>query len=335
MFDKLAQLNFFISLNRTMIDDLRSMAVFATVVSEGSFRGAAARLGLSPSVISHHVSRLEKRLDCALLYRSTRRLSLTDDGRVFHAACARALEAAEEGLNSVAHRQIELSGRLRVGAPALLASGPFVDDVMAFAAAYPAVELELCLDDERKNQIDAGFDVAIRIGWLEDSALRARQLLSVKRRVCAAPALIERLGLPQHPADLVDWPWVQETMLAQFVDFSGPSNATYRVPMSGRLSTNHGETAKRFALAGAGAFASIDFLVTDDLAAGRLVELLPDWHLSSAGVYAVWPANVSRNSLSMHFVDFLHAQVDELRTKAEASGTLAPGPARTKRKRDA
>ena len=122
-----------------MIDDLRSMAVFATVVAEGSFRGAADRLGLSPSVISHHVSRLEKRLDCALLYRSTRRLSLTDDGRVFHASCARALEAAEEGLNSVAHRQTEVGRAPARGcARPVLSNGPFVDDVLAFAEAFPA-----------------------------------------------------------------------------------------------------------------------------------------------------------------------------------------------------
>jgi|APTNR8051073442_1049403.scaffolds.fasta_scaffold01691_2 DNA-binding transcriptional LysR family regulator len=318
-----------------MIDDLRSMAVFATVVAERSFRGAAARLGLSPSVISHHVSRLEKRLDCALLYRSTRRLSLTDDGRVFHAACARALDAAEEGLNSVANRQSELAGRLRIGAPAMLASGPFVSDILAFADAFPAVELELFLDDDRKNQIEAGFDVSIRIGWLEDSALRARQLLSVRRRLCAAPRLVERMGEPQHPADLMNWPWVQETMLARFVDFTGPKDATYRVPTTGRLSTNHAETAKRFALAGAGALASIDLLVAEDLAAGRLVELLPDWSLPSVGVYAVWPANVSRNSLSARFVDFLHTQISLLRAKSEEADKIAIGAAHSQGRRGA
>ncbi|KAF0864006.1 MAG: LysR family transcriptional regulator [Pseudomonas mandelii] len=306
-----------------MIDDLRSMAVFATVVAEGSFRGAATRLGLSASVISHHVSRLESRLDCALLYRSTRRLSLTDDGRVFHEACARALDAAEEGLNSVANRQSELKGRLRIGAPAMLASGPFVDDVLAFADAYPAVELELCLDDDRKNQIEAGFDVSIRIGWLKDSALRARQLFTVQRRLCAAPELIERMGVAKHPADLLNWPWVYETMLPSFIDLTGPQNATYRVPIAGRLSTNHAETAKRFALAGAGAFASLDFFVFKELASGQIVELLPDWQLSSAGVYAVWPSNVSRNSLSMRFVDFLHTRVNAMRAQDEDAGKTA------------
>jgi DNA-binding transcriptional LysR family regulator len=217
----------------------------------------------------------------------------------------------------------------------MLASGPFVSDILAFADAYPAVELELCLADDRKNQIEAGFDVSIRLGWLEDSALRARQLLSVRRRLCAAPQLVERMGAPQHPADLVNWPWVYETMLARFVDFTGPKDATYRVPTTGRLSTNHAETAKRFALAGAGAFASIDFLVAEELAAGRLVELLPDWRIPSAGAYAVWPANVSRNSLSMRFVDFLHAQVSLLRAKSEEADKIAIGAAHSQGRRGA
>ena len=200
-----------------------------------------------------------------------------------------------------------------MGAPAVVSNGPFVDDVLAFAQAFPLVELELCLDDERKNQIEAGFDVAIRMGWLEDSALRARQLFTMRRRLCAAPALIAERGMPQHPADLLSWPWVQETMLARFIDLQGPGQASFRIPLSGRMSTNQGQTAKRFAVAGTGAFAAVDFLVAEELASGALVEMLPDWRLASVGAYAVWPANTSRNALSMHFVDFLHARIAPVR----------------------
>ena len=194
--------------------------------------------------------------------------------------------------------------------------GPFVDDVLAFAEAFPLVDIELCLDDERRNQIEAGFDVAIRMGWLEDSGLRARQLFTMRRRLCAAPQLIERLGMPQHPVDLVSWPWVQEIMLPGFIDLTGPKKEVYRIPLSGRMSSNQGATAKRFAVAGTGAFAAIEFLVAAELASGSLVEMLPDWHLASPGVYAVWPANTSRNSVSMHFVDFLHARVAPLRERS-------------------
>ncbi|MBU2287395.1 MAG: hypothetical protein KKC85_13265, partial [Gammaproteobacteria bacterium] len=123
--------------------------------------------------------------------------------------------------------------------------------------------------------------------------------------------------------------WVQETILARFVDFIGPEGATHRIPLAGRLSTNHVQTARQFAIAGAGVFAAIDFMVAEDLAAGRLIELLPDWHLASAGVYAVWPANTSRNAISMHFVNFIHAKVTAMRTTAGAAGPSAAGLATT------
>jgi DNA-binding transcriptional LysR family regulator len=295
-----------------MIDDLRSMAVFATVVGEGSFRGAAKRLALSPSVVSHHVSLLEKRLGCALLYRSTRHLSLTDDGRIFHEACARAVEAAEEGLNSVASRKLEVTGRLRVTCPAVLAPGPFVADVLAFADAFPGVALELDFDDERHSMVQEGYDLAIRIGWLENSGLRARKLLTLKRVVCAAPALIARHEAPANPTDLQTWPSIQVSMLPNFLDFTGPAEETCRVQLRSRISTNHAQAARQMALAGAGILTALDFMVADDLAAGRLVALLPEWQTASPSAYAVWPANAARGSLALRMVDFLQAQVDKL-----------------------
>ena len=307
-----------------MIDDLRSMAVFATVVSEGSFRGAAKQLALSPSVVSHHVSQLEKRLGCALLYRSTRHLALTDDGRVFHEACARAVEAAEDGLNSVASRKLEVTGRLRVTCPAVLAPGPFVADVLAFVDAFPGVELQLDFDDERHNMVQEGYDVAIRIGWLEDSALRARKLLTVRRVVCAAPALIARHDAPANPDDLQGWPWIQQSMLSNFRDFTGPAEETCRVQLRSRITTNHAQAARQMALAGAGILTALDFVVEDDLAAGRLVALLPEWQTATPAAYAVWPANVAQGSLVLRFVDFLQQQVDE--KFADRDGpTGAPG----------
>jgi DNA-binding transcriptional LysR family regulator len=288
-----------------MIDDLRSMAVFATVVGEGSFRGAATRLGLSPSVVSHHVSQLEKRLGCALLYRSTRQLSLTDDGRVFHESCARAVEAAEEALDRVSQRQRTLSGRLRITAPAMLAGGPFMDDLSEFAEAYPEVDLDLHLDDARLNQLQDGFDVAIRIGWLEDSGLRARQLMNVQRVVCAAPALIAQHDRITHPEALENWPWVHSTMLPKFVDFTNAADETHRVEVNTQLTVNHADAARRLAIHGRGVIVSLGFLLADDLKAGRLVQLLPDWRLQAPGIYAVWPTNVAPGSLALRFVDFL------------------------------
>ncbi|MGB0134696.1 LysR substrate-binding domain-containing protein [Dokdonella sp.] len=293
-----------------MIDDLRSMAVFATVVGEGSFRGAAKRLELSPSVVSHHVSQLEKRLGCALLYRSTRHLSLTDDGRIFHQACARAVEAAEEGLHSVASRKLELTGKLRVTCPALLAPGPFVDDALAFSETYPGVELQLDFDDERHSMVKEGYDVAIRIGWLDDSALRARKLLVLQRVLCASPELVARHAAIAHPDDLRQWPWIQESMLPAHIDFNGPSEETCRVQLRSRITTNHVQAARQLAVGGAGVLAALDVVVAEDLAAERLVPLLPAWQMANPSAYAVWPANAARGSLVLRFVDFLDQRIN-------------------------
>lgn len=294
-----------------MIDDLRSMAVFVAVVGEGSFRAAAKRLALSPSVVSHHVSQLEKRLGCALLYRTTRHLSLTDDGRVFHEACARAMEAAEEGLSSMVNRKLESTGRLRITCPALLAPGPFVADVLAFADAFPGVELQLDFDDERHSMVKEGYDVAIRIGWLEDSGLRACKLMVLRRVLCAAPALIARHTTPVHPNELQHWPWIHETMLPNFIDFTGPAAETCRVALRCRIATNHIQAARQMAVNSTGVLAALNVVVADDLLAGRLVELLPEWHMASPSAYAVWPANAARGSLVLRFVDFLQGRINQ------------------------
>ena len=306
---------FTIRLNEIMIDDLRGMAIFATVVSEGSFRAAAGRLKLSPSVVSHHVSQLEKRLGCALLYRSTRQLSLTDDGRVFYESCARAVEAAEEALDLVSERQRQLSGRLRIAAPALLADAPFMDDLYDFVSSYPDVEIDLHLDDVRINQVQEGFDVAIRIGWLEDSGLRARHLTTINRWLCVAPSLAAKHPPPKHPSELADWPWVHESMLPRFIDFTGPDGEACRVPINSRLSCNNVEASRRFAVNGAGLFASLDFVLKKDLKAGRLVRLLPEWQMSAPGIYAVWPTNAARGSLAHRFVSFIAERLGKRRKR--------------------
>jgi len=292
-----------------MIDHLRSMAVFATVVGEGSFRAAAKRLGLSPSVVSHHVAQLEARLDCALLYRSTRHLSMTDDGRALHQACARAVEAAGEALEIVTRRRRRVIGHLRVTAPALLATGPFIDDLAAFAESCPDVSLHLHLDDARQNMVRDGFDVAIRIGPLEDSGLRARHLFSAHRVVCAAPALLARHRPVRHPKQLESLPWVRDDTQSGFLDFAKPGAPPHRVELRGRITTTHADAAKHLAIAGAGVQVGPDFFVREELASGALVRLVPAWQLQPAGVYAVWPANASRASLALRFVEFLLARL--------------------------
>ena len=172
--------------------------------------------------------------------------------------------------------------------------------------------------------VQEGYDVAIRIGWLEDSALRARQLFTLRRVVCAAPGLIARHAPPANPADLQTWPWLQESMLPTFLDFTGPAEESCRVQLRSRITTNHVQAARQMALAGAGLLAALDIVVADDLAAGGLVALLPEWQTATPAAYAVWPANVVQGSLALRFVDFLQQRVDE-RLAGRDQPASAPG----------
>lgn len=312
-----------------MLDDLRSMAVFAAVVKEGSFRRAGQQLQLSASVVSHHVARLEKRLNCALLYRTTRKLSLTNDGEAFYQACARAVQAADDGLNQLHQRKDLLTGRLRLGVPALLAQGPFIEDIRAFAMEFPGVELELLFSDERRNQVEDGVDVSIRIGWLADSGLRAKLLFEVERLLCASPALVASSldgGEVVTPDDLQRLPWIQAGGMPGYVDLIGPDGEARRIACPSKLRVNSGTASRELALVGAGAIEVLEFMVREPLASGQLQRLLPTWRMQSAGVYAVWPSNVTRGALAQRFVDFLSQRLAQAtHTKPLSKGLLGFG----------
>ena len=288
------------------------MAVFASVVREGSFRGAGRQLGLSASVVSHHVAQLEKRLGHALLYRSTRKLALTAEGEGFFESCARAVDAAQEGLNRLQANQKALVGRLRVAAPALLAYGPFLQDVWSFAQVHPGVRLELQFTDEPAHPIQAAIDVSIRIGGLEDSSMRARKLFEVDQVICATPSLLSAHPPVKRPTDLTRLPWIGSTTLPGFLDLKtdGPS-PHQRIGLSSHILVDNGAAARSLALAGAGALLTLDFFVAQALANGTLMRLLPSWQLPRTGFYAVWPNNVTRGALASRFVEFLYQKVGQ------------------------
>lgn len=192
-----------------MLDHLRPLAVFAKVVELGSFRAAAKALGLSHSVVSHHVSQLEQMLGSTLLYRTTRRLSLTQQGERLFASAAAMLQAAESGLDEIAGGSRQPIGLLRVTVPAVLAAAHLVDDVAAFAELYPRVQLALNFSDTRRDLVSEGIDIAIRMGRLEDSSLKSRKLAVIPDALFASPSYVARHPRPRRPADLAQWDWLQ------------------------------------------------------------------------------------------------------------------------------
>lgn len=287
-----------------MLDLLRPLAVFTVVAETGSFRAAADRLGLSPSVVSHHVSKLEERYDVALLYRSTRKLQLTAAGRD---VLEHGKALSEAGLNAQDVLQADLAepqGQLRIAAPAILEHGRFMDDVVQFMDLYPNVELQLHFSDERVDIIGEGYDLALRAGELDDSDLIVQKLTSVEDVICAAPSFIARYGKPATPHELANFRMIGLSL--------GPSKLTFRskenskrgvsVDLSPVTRVNTGDAALSLAVRGAG-IARLPRLLIESRAKDDLVNLLEDWELPRFNIQAVWPKNVGRRSLTRLFVE--------------------------------
>lgn len=287
------------------------MAIFQRVAEVGSFRAAAQALGLSPSVVSHHVARLEEELGTALLYRSTRRVSLTEDGRKLLTATTRMIDAAESGLNAVRHDGAEPIGRLTIAAPGAVFETPAHVGLFAeFASLYPKVTLSVRYSDQRVELIGSTFDAAIRVGWLEDSRYLARKLCALDRVLVASDTYLKNHPRPSKLADLANLDWIK---LAQF-------------PISRQLTSTTGETPSinpraaievdsvtalcRLAEAGMGVASVPRLLVEESLAEDRLTELSVGWPLVPAGVFIVWPSNVARDGLVRLLVDFLASRLN-------------------------
>lgn len=292
-----------------MLDQLKQIAIFAKTVDHGSFRAAARALDLSPSVVSHHIAQLEERLGTALLYRSTRKLSVTEDGKRLLADAYVMINAAEAGLQSVANQGRQASGVLHVTVAAVLAQSALVDRIAAFSAKYPNVRLVLDFSDSRREVIGDGIDVAVRMGWLQDSALKARKLYDVRRTLVAQPAYFEALAEPKEPEDLSDWDWLELSPVRLRPEFRKAGSKTVRLKPTSRLSVNDAHALYRLAKAGAGLAILPEFLSRADVAAGSVVEVLPDWNLQSVGVYAVWPPNAPKAGLTSLFVEALTANI--------------------------
>lgn len=288
-----------------MIDDLRALAIFAKVIEAGSFRAAAHELKLSPSVVSHHVAQLEERLGTTLIYRSTRRLSLTHEGEQLFASAQAMLLAAENGLNSVAHQATEPSGKLNLTVPALLTRSQLLRDIAEFVKTFPKISLSISFSDVVQDVIHEGIDCAIRIGVLKDSTLKSKKLYDMQRQLVIAPATMGRYPPPQTPQDLVTWDWIGLKMRAHTRRLHHKSGKTQSIDFKPRIIADSVDAMGQLALAGLGVATPPAFLVAEDLQQGRLVEPLPDWHPESVPVYAVWPPNVSPESLAYKLIAFL------------------------------
>ena len=291
------------------MDRFEEMRVFTAVVDAGSFVGASDALDMSKAAVSRHVADLESRLGVRLLHRTTRRLSLTPEGEVFHGRCRELLGGVEEAETEITARSGEASGVLRINVPfsfGLLHLAPLWAE---FMAQHPLVVLDVTLADRVVDLVEEGFDMAVRIARLPNSSLVSRQLTSTRLVLCASPAYLEAQGRPEHPGDLARHAVLTYSLfsMGEQWEFTGPDGApgTTSVKVSPRLRTNSGDTCRVAALRHQGIVLQPSFLVGPDLQAGTLVEVMPAWRSIELGVYAVYPSRKFVSPKVRRMIEFL------------------------------
>lgn len=288
--------------------DLQQLGSFLAVVRAGSFVGAADATGLSKAAISRHVAELEAQLGVRLLHRTTRRLSLTDDGQRFHARAGELVEALQELEAETASSGGEATGLLRINAPVTFGNLHLAPLWPRFLAEHPKVSLDLTLNDRVVDLVDEGYDLAVRITNLASSQLVSRRLATTRVVLCASPGYLARHGAPSHPRELAAHQVLAYSYWTTGDDwrFHGPDgDASVRVQP--RIRTNSGDSCRVAALQDLGIILQPDFLVGPDLRAGTLVELMPEYRSLELGVHAVYPTRKHLPMKTRRLVDFLVA----------------------------
>ena len=270
------------------MDKLRAMQVFVQIVEAGSLTGAAAVLGMSGPAVVRSLAALERAIGVRLLQRTTRRSSLSDEGREYYERCKRVLAAVDEADTSMSARRSEPHGRLRITAPATYGRMHVAPIVNAFIAKYPAVEVDLLLLDRVVDLIEEGLDAAVRIGELPDSTLVARALGETRRVVCAAPAYLRRAGIPKTPAELQAHRCIVFSGLAAANEWSFGAKRQ-RVAVRPVLRTNQVDAALDACIRGLGCGQFLSYQVDAALREGRLKRLLKEYEPPPLPIHIVYP----------------------------------------------
>jgi DNA-binding transcriptional LysR family regulator len=294
------------------MDVFQAMRVFAKVVELESFSRAAERLGISATAASRQVADLEARLGVRLLHRTTRRLYLTDNGRGYYEQCAQILNDLDEAELAISSAAGRPQGLLRVAAPVSFGIQHLTPLFLDYMERYPEVKLDVSLADRMVDLVEEGYDLALRITQELKTTLVARTLAQMRLAVCAAPAYLERRGVPRTPEDLRHHECLCYTYdaIRGNWEFEGPTGRL-RVSVQGTFSTNNGDSLRAAALAGRGIIQEPTFQVGEDLRQGRLLRLLPEYPVPSLTLYAVYPSRRYLSPKVRTFVDFLVERIAE------------------------
>ena len=295
------------------MDRFTALRVFRTVVDCGSFAAAARELRLSNAAVSKNVAELEAHLGTRLLNRTTRSMSLTESGAIYHERVGRVLDELHEAETALGPMQQEPKGLLRVNAPLTLTLTALSPVMHKFLERYPELTVDLQMDDRRVNIIEEGFDIAIRgSDNLEDSSLIARRLMGLPHVLCGAPAYFDQSGFPDSPVALKDHNCVQFTLSGHASEWAFRRDGdTVRIPVDGRYKVTSSIAVRDALLAGFGISLIPKLYVREDIEQGRLLTVLDDWSMVETSIYAVYPSRRYLVAKVRAFLDFLIEELGE------------------------
>jgi DNA-binding transcriptional LysR family regulator len=292
------------------MDRLAAMEAFVRVVDAGSFSAAAKQLRIGQPAVSKTIAQLEDRLGVRLLLRSTRGLTPTEAGRNFYERAKRSIEKAEEAEIAARGAEAKLSGRLRICAAVTFARLHVIPRLSRFLTEHPALDVDVVLDDKNVDLIEAGIDVALRMGELTSSTLTARKIAQSERRVIGTPSYFAAMGVPQTPTDLV------AHQVVIYEQRGGGSAWTFRqgsaeasVAVKGRLRVSAAEGVREGVLADLGVAVASEWMFAPELKSGRVRSVLEDWSLPPVDLWVVFPMGRQASTKARAFARFIETQL--------------------------
>ena len=279
---------------------------FVYVAEYESFTRAAKELGVSTAQVSRQISALEKRLNIKLLYRTTRKVSLTEEGRVFYQHCRSVLDGLDAAEQAVSNLQSKPQGRIKLTAPVTYGEQQLLPLINDFMVQYSDIEVTAFLSNQKIDLIDGGYDLAIRIGKLSDSTMMAKKLSRRTNFVCAAPAYLEKYGVPHSLTELNQHNCLLGTRdYWHFIEDGKNTDKEKNLRVSGSVQYNSGHSLVDATLKGLGIVQLPDYYVQKYLASGALVSVLDNYREPEESIWAVYPHNRHLSPKIRLLVDYL------------------------------
>jgi DNA-binding transcriptional LysR family regulator len=297
------------------MDRFEAMNVFCKVVELGSFAAAAERLDISTSATSRMIAQLETTLHARLLNRTTRRISLTEDGRGYYERCLQLLSDLEEAEESVGNASVELRGTLRLTAPISFGAWHLAPAIADFSRLHPQVKFDISLSDQQIDLVEEGLDLAIRVGALGSQNLVARPIGKARMMLCAAQDYLNAHGIPQTPGDLpkhqcLTYAYASDNHVWRFADPAEKGSkregkGPISVRVGGNTHSNNGLLLRELAAQGMGLTMAPDFILQSAVDEGRLVEVMTQWAPAPLTIYAAYPSRKHLSAKVRGFAAFL------------------------------